>query len=250
MANEIPSSAIKLFTAETGGNEVNSGTNGATVVYPRIVGPFVEALTGSNISVGFPYYGRSALSGAKNLVCGFDIKPLTLNLPALGVIPIATQDSQWLEESDVYVSYTGETCDWNGGSPTFTSDSGRAMIGFYLNSSQVTINSTPTQFSVFSLKVNGQDATDGSAFILPNDIGRVKRYAVEIVFDIEANPTINSRSIGEFAIDTAEGTKTISMTQEAGSANLSLSVNNVNVDNTTGLSSTAVTVTANDNWTF
>lgn len=28
MANEIPSSAIKLFTAETGGTEVTSGTIG------------------------------------------------------------------------------------------------------------------------------------------------------------------------------------------------------------------------------
>ena len=245
MANEIPSSAIKFYDAPSGGTQVTSGTAGSKTVYGRVIEPFVEGLTGVSINTGFPYYGRSALSGTKNFVCGADVEPFTLTLPAFGVIPIAEEGGA----SDAYVSYSGESSDWNSGDIIFAADAGRAIIGFYLNTSQVTISSNPTQFSIVSLKVNGQDVIDGSTFNISGDVGRVKRYLVEIVFDVDQNSTIVGRGIGDIDITTTEGTKTLTMTQLAGDANMSLSINNASVDNTTGLSSTAVNITANDNWT-
>ena len=78
MANEIPSSAIKFYDAPSGGNQVTSGIAGSKTVYGRITEPFSEGLTGQSLYTGFPYYGRSALSGTKNFICGSDVETFTL----------------------------------------------------------------------------------------------------------------------------------------------------------------------------
>lgn len=244
MANEIPSSAIKFFTAESGGTEVTSGTSAGATVYPRLIGPFTEALTGSNIGVTFPYYGRVSLSGTKNFVCGADVEPFTLNLPTFGNIEDVANTS-----AEPYIDFSGGSSDWGNGNATIAETSGTVLIGFYLNIASVTITVTDLIGTLTYIKINGQDATSGSVFNIPNDIGRVKRYPIEIAMNILANDTISERSVANISISTGSGNTYITIDQAAGASNLSLSVNSANVSSSTGLSSTAVTITANDNWT-
>ena len=72
----IPSSAIKFYTASSGGTQVTSGSSGETTIYPRLIFPF----TIDSNSITAPYYGRENLSGTKTYTAGGDEDTFTLNM--------------------------------------------------------------------------------------------------------------------------------------------------------------------------
>ena len=241
MANEIPSSAIKFYDAPSGGNQVTSGIAGSKTVYGRITEPFSEGLTGQSLYTGFPYYGRSALSGTKNFICGSDVETFTLTLPAFGNISNALDPG-----AEEEISFTGGEALWDSGNVGLTPNSGNFNLTFFLNTASAKVSISGLEGSITSILIDGDSATNGVAKSINGDTGRVSKYPVDISLAITENTTINSRGV---AIISINDNLNIEVYQNGGSSNMSLSVNSASVDNATGLSSTAIEITANDNWT-
>lgn len=242
----IPSSAIKLFTAASGGTEVTTGPTG-TVVYARIPSAFVETLTTTSKSISFPYYGRISISGTKTFTCSGDSKTLTVSIPAyagnhtsntsvlgLNLLAITSGTASYAFATGIAASKVGQSF-------AFSFDSNMPKVGITKEAGAwLTIN---------SMTVNAITApVDGSEYTVPNDTGRVKIYTIVVTVTVTSNTDLSDRMLGIiFSSDAAEF-MSVDVTQS--SEAIVLSTNSVNVATDTGLSSTAITVTSDSTFTI
>lgn len=242
----IPSSAIKIYNAPSGGTEVTSGLSGATV-YARLISSFIETLTGLNKTITFPYSGRVSISGTKTFTSNGDSKTLTVQLPAYG---LGHQDAGSLvgratgsitSGTAAYAFATGISCSKSAQSFAIT---------FYSNSPGISIykSTSAAWLTINSMTVNAVSApVDGSEYTVPSDTGQVLRYAVVVNLTVSANNDLTDRN-EDIVFDEDTVTFMVINVVQA-SQGIILSTSSVNVDASTGLSNTAITVTSDSTFT-
>lgn len=246
----IPRSAIKFFTAASAGTEVTGGTNAGATIYPRVIGPFIENLTGSNKQVTLPYQGRIALSGQATFVCGADNDVFTINMPAAGDIKLTNHSVGWTGIGTASFEVGTGTYPSTTDEITIPKGAGNISITFYTNLQYVTGNASGHNGASFvSQTINGVTKTEEPANEQTvNDVGRVVLYPIVLTYAVTSNPTVSTRNVLQY--DYPDHSIKFNFVQAAGDANLTLSVSSANVSNSTGLGSTPVTVNANTTWTI
>lgn len=197
----IPASAINVYSAASGGTIVTSGNSG-TVVYGRIGNNFVETLTGAGLTITFPYFGRTTLSGTKTFSCADDSKILTINLPGFTGTTLYAQNyhtEEWVSGSgwmDLYQNTFTVTA--------YASSGGAYLLSFLANAKYVKIDNSrwsPTsspdgiELNNLSVTANGQ-AIGTTSVAITNDTGRVQPYWVDVIVDIPSHSTGNAQSWG------------------------------------------------------
>lgn len=197
----IPSTAIEFYTTSANGTEVETGGPGITTVYPRIIAPFNETLTGSSISISLPYTGRESISGTKEYHCGYDIDPFTLTLPGVGALGLFTNSG--LEATNIDLNYIDASNLYEDPSNVVLGNwSGTFRLDFFMNSSYICINDASCSGGfIEDLYINNVAVNKGSLYYIPNDTGRVDKYLCSIIFYVEDNTTGVQRVIGDITIE-------------------------------------------------
>lgn len=248
----IPSSAIKIYTAASGGTEVTTAGVSGTAVYARIPASFTETLTGASKTVAFPYYGRVLLDGTKAFNCNGDTKNLTVQIPAYAV------------NHNTAGSMVGlSTCTVTAGTATYTYTSGTSASAACTKGAQsftFTLYSNSADYwwdeladaawlTINSVTANAQNVPEVTTTAITSDIGRVNRYAIVISCTVTANTALPDRS-ETIVMRFNGGVDEVSITLTQASEGVLLSVSSVSVDSATGLSATAITVTSDTTFTI
>lgn len=248
MGRGIPGSAIRFYTEKSGGTEVVNGSSEGATIYPRLSAPFIENLTGKNIVVTLPYYGRVSLYG---------FKVLKDSLNVTGVVSTATLPgfknySDYIVDQPLDIIWTGQgsVSIWKpivGQDMGIPKGAGRLTLKWqdnlqkYNGGIEIKI---PTACTLVSFKINGVTIENGYAdeYVIPNDIGRVGLYDMELIIDIAANTSLAR----EIAAVYYNGSVSY-LTQDGLPLDVSVTPNIVFINNSTG-SCPPVTVTATGNW--
>jgi hypothetical protein len=262
----IPSTAIKFYTAASGGTEVTGGTSAGATIYPRLSNSFTENLTGLSKTITFPYVGRVAITGTKTFTAGGDADTFTLTLSAKGAAGAGysgifdqTEDARYIAT----VSYSG------AGTPTIDNTdeaitvsipktAGNCTITVYSNNEKGNSAHTAGTGATFtSQTINGQTTVkDMVDVVVTNDPGRVTAYAIVLVFAVTQNTTMSTREVwtGDWNSDNLPTHQcSLIVTQAASTETLiSLTPDNASIaaTTTTGECSTQIVVAAETNWTI
>ena len=248
MGRGIPGSAIRFYTEKSGGIEVINGSSTGATIYPRLSTTFVENLTGKNELVTLPYYGRVSLHG---------FKVFKDNLNVTGVIATSTLPgfknySDYIADQPLEITWTGQGSVniWKpivGQDMGIPKGAGRLTLKWQDNlqkySGGIEIG-LPTACTLVSFKINGVTIENGykDEYVIPNDIGRVGLYDMELIIDVAANNSLAR----EIAAVYYNGSVSY-LYQDGLPLDVSVTPNIVSINNSTG-SCPPVTVTATGNW--
>lgn len=247
MGRGIPGSAIKFYTEKSGGVEVTGGSSDGATIYPRLSTPFIENLTGKNKLVNLPYYGRVSLHGFKVFKDSLNVTGAV----ATSTLPGFKNYSDYIGDQPLEIIWTGQgdIRIWRpivGQDMGIPKGAGRLTLKWKDNlqkySGGIEI-SLPTACTFVSFKIAGVSIDKYiDDYTIPNDIGRVGLYEMELIVDIAENTSL-ARELGAVYFNGA----VCYMTQDGLPLDVNVTPNNVFVNNSTGVCP-PVTVTATGNW--
>jgi hypothetical protein len=129
-----------------------------------------------------------------------------------------------------------------GGTVTITGTSNSSKLTFSLSNNNIGLAAVTTYVA------NSASATSGTA--IAGDPGATQEYTFSVTFsNIGANTGSSPRTSQLTVTDNAGHTDTITISQTAGDASLSISPTTINLT-AAGVADSAVTVTSNTNWTI
>ena len=251
MAAIMNSSNLKFYAENTHVTPVTGGTSAGDTLYPKLDNSFEVNYNSSSYGMALPFTGRGPVIVNKSFVCGTSTKPF------VGSLVGEEYTTRGEDFTASVIEWIGQgTTSLDHGGVLLPKYAGKVLLSFLSNSKAVTIDrdNGVTVGVINRVSIDSTHITDSQTWssetVVDGDPGLLNLYDIIIEFTVPENTGTSNRPCARIKFEGENGLLLGYCTITQDSEAITLSTSSITLDNNTGVGSSVVTVSADDNWTI